>query len=58
MKKITIYDVLSFVGLLLTGAGTLMSHYSDDKKLDMAIDEKISNKLSAYEENEDESEES
>lgn len=58
MKKTTIFKLLSFVGLLLSGAGTLLSNYADDKELDMVIDEKISNKLSAYEENEDESEES
>ena len=57
MSKATIFKLISLAGLALGGVGTLLSTWADDKELDMIIDEKINERLTTNE-SEEESEES
>lgn len=54
MDKKTIFRVMSFIGMALGAAGTLLSSWADDRELDMRIDEKIEEKLAAHENEESE----
>ena len=57
MKKATVFKLVSLIGLALGGVGTLLSNWADDRELDMIIDEKLNERLTAHEK-EDKSEES
>ena len=57
MGKGNLFKLLSLAGMALGAIGTLLSNWADDKELDMVIDEKINEKLTAHKDDE-ESEES
>ena len=47
MKKENIWKLVSLLGILLGGAGTLLSSWASDKELDSMIDEKLDERLTA-----------
>ena len=49
-----IFRVMSMIGMVLGAVGTLLSNWADDRELDIAIDEKIDEKLAAREDEESE----
>ena len=49
------FKLLAFIGMLLGGAGTLLSAWADDKELDKKIDERLEEKLKSEEEENEES---
>lgn len=57
MEQKTIFKVLSLVGLVLGGIGTLLSSWADNKEQDAIIEEKVNEALAARENGTDESEE-
>ena len=54
MDKKAIFRVMSMIGMVLGAVGTLLSNWADDRELDIAIDEKIDEKLAAREDEESE----
>lgn len=54
MDKKAIFRVMSMIGMVLGAVGTLLSNWADDRELDIAIDEKINEKLAAREDEESE----
>lgn len=49
MEQKTIFKVLSLVGLALSGIGTLLSSWADNKEQDAIIEEKVNEALAARE---------
>jgi len=57
MNKRSIFKVMSLVGMVLGGIGTLVSSWADDKEQDAIIEEKVNEALAAREDKKEESEE-
>lgn len=49
MDSKTIFKVLSFVGMALSGIGTLLSAWADEREQDAIIEEKVNEALAARE---------
>lgn len=52
MDQKTLFKLISFVGLLVGGIGTLLSSWADDKQQEAVIQEKVMEALAALSHNE------
>lgn len=57
MKQKTIFKLISFAAMSLSGIATLLSAWADNKEIDAMIDEKLDERL-ADNDNEEKNEES
>ena len=58
MDQKNLFKLVSFVGLLIGGLGTLLSGWADDKQQEALIEEKVNEALAARESEENGEEES